>query len=211
MANRRAMKLFAVAVLAGASTAQAGTTTQSQAARASTSARSGVDWSGYIDVTAIKPRELANGRPAAGNTTTKPVMRTADELELDTPTPEQQRLLAASLAYQAAQKEPVIQPRLLANFRPACGNTGGKSDPPDNCTTAEIKAVEAYNKASADAYSKHYAKMQVAYDKLMVATAAAVRADPTLEARLLENGRPACGNTMSKKGPPSYCRTEVTQ
>jgi hypothetical protein len=45
----------------------------------------------------------------------------------------------------------------------------------------------------------------------MVATAEAVRADPTLKARLLVNGRPACGNTMGKASPPSYCRIEGTK
>jgi uncharacterized protein YecT (DUF1311 family) len=187
------MKLFAVAVLASASSAQAG-----NAART-------VDWNGFIDPTAIKPRELANGRPAGGNTVGKTPGPAASD-DFDRATPEQERLLTASLAYQAAVKEPVIQPRLLANFRPACGNTGGKSDAPDDCTTAEIRAVDAYNKAYSENYSKHYAKVNAAYEKLMVATTAAVTADPTLKARLLIGGRPACGNTMSKKGPPAYCR-----
>jgi hypothetical protein len=190
------MKLFAVAVLASTSSAQAGTRP--------------VDWGGYIDVTAIKPRELASGRPAGGNTVGKTPPR-ADRDDVDRPTPEQERLLTASLAYQAAQKEPIIEPRLLANMRPACGNTGGKSDPPDDCTTAEIRAVDAYNQAYFVAHNKHYAKVSAAYQKLMVATADAVRADPTLKTRLLVNGRPACGNTMSKKGPPEYCRVAVEQ
>src|SRR6188768_815667 len=51
MANRGAMKLFAVAVLASTSTAHAGTTS----------------WASYIDKS-IKPRQLANGRAAPGNT-----------------------------------------------------------------------------------------------------------------------------------------------
>lgn len=206
MANRRGMKLFAVAVLASASSAQAGTEAQStQAARASTPANSGIDWNGTIEVTAIRPRVLADGRPAAGNSVGKPLEQEARE-DIDRT---REVLLTASLAYQAAEQEPVIQPRLLASYRPACGNTGGKSDPPADCTKAEIRAVEAYNKASADAYGKHYAKVQTAYDKLMIATASAVRADPTLKARLYVSGRPACGNTMSKKGPPAYCRTEA--
>jgi hypothetical protein len=232
------MKLFAVAVLASASSAQAETTFASyvdktikprqlangRAAPGNTGGgktkgggdkesmltddepvvakRMGVDWNGKIEVTAIKPRVLADGRPAAGNSVGKPLPSQVRE-DIDQ---KREALLTASLAYQAVNSEPVIQPRLLANFRPACGNTGGKSDAPADCSTAEIRAVDAYNKASADAYSKHSAKVQVAYNKLMVATAAAVHADPTLAARLLINGRPACGNTMSKKGPPAFCR-----
>ncbi|HEY5951347.1 MAG TPA: hypothetical protein VIV40_37900 [Kofleriaceae bacterium] len=199
------MKLFAVAILASAPTASAGTRTQaSQPARGSAAkAATAIDWSSYIDIAAIKPRELANGRAAVGNTGGKPMPSFVDV----EPTPEQQALLAASLAYEAAQREPIVlSPRLLANARPACGNTGGKVDRPDDCSTAEIRAVEAADKAYAQAAGKRQAKISATYERLMSATTLAVRADPSLRARLLINGRPACGNTMGKQSPPAFCR-----
>jgi hypothetical protein len=187
MANRRAMKLFAVAVVAGASTAHAGTPTATR-----------VDWSGRIDITAIQPRVLADGTPAAGNSVGKPSSVDLTRMEL----------ARASLAYQAASSEPIVVPRMLANARPACGNTGGKGGGDDECTAAERAAQNRYDNAYEKASTKHYAKVSAAYAKLMVATSDAVRVDPTLKARLLVNGRPACGNTMSKKAPPAFCRIE---
>jgi hypothetical protein len=151
---------------------------------------------------AIQPRVLDGGRPAAGNTVGKPSSIDLARMEL----------VEASLAYQAVQREPLaISPRLLANHRPACGNTGGKVDRPDDCTDADIRAAAAYDKAYAKAATVRNAKVSAAYTTLMVATAEAVRADPTLKARLLVNGRPACGNTMGKASPPSYCRIEGTK
>jgi hypothetical protein len=121
-------------------------------------------------------------------------------------TAEQQALRAARLAYEAAQREPiVIHPRVLGNARPACGNTGGKVDKPENCTKAEVRAVEAYDEAYEVESRKREAKVKVAYGKLMSVTKAAYAADPTLEARLLADRRPACGNTMSKSAKPRDC------
>src|SRR5688572_30619925 len=102
MANRRAMKLFAVAVLAGTSTAHADTTTQATArSYGYGGVQPRVDWSGKIDIYAIKPRELANGRAAPGNTVGKQPMAERGPSE----TPEQAALLTASLAYQAVAAE----------------------------------------------------------------------------------------------------------
>jgi hypothetical protein len=207
MANRRAMKLFAVAILAGSSTAYADTAKQvTGAVRASPAPR--IDWRGSIDITAMKPRLLANGRAACGNTGGKSQYGCA-AMEPEATT-EQRALLAASIAYQSAQQAPiVINPRLLANARPACGNTGGKVDRPANCTDAEIRAAAEADQAYEQASSKHYAKVNIAYTKLMAATATAVRADPSLKARLLLDGRPACGNTMGKSSPPAFCSDEA--
>ena len=153
MANRRAMKLFAVAILAGAAPAYADTATQ--ASQGST----------QVALTA-----------------------------------EQQAVRNARLAYEAAQREPIL-PRLLASFRPACGNTGGKLDRPSDCTEAELRAADAYDKAYPVEAGKHNVRVKAAYEKLMAAKTVAFRADPTLEARLLVDGRPACGNTLSKSKP----------
>ena len=191
MANRRAMKLFAVTILAGTSTAQAGVAARGQVAEAD-----------RINLTAIHPRQLANGRPAAGNCDGK-----CAEPKY-TFTEPARALLQASNEYQHANQPIVINPRLLGNARPACGNTGGKVDAPADCTAAEIRAVQAHDKAYAEAAAKREAKVSVAYSKLMAATEAAIRADPSLKARLYLNGRPACGNTMSKKGPPAFCRAD---
>jgi hypothetical protein len=208
MANRRAMKLFAVAILAGSSSASADTVTQvTRGASPATRAASG-DWRGTIDIAAIKPRELANGRAACGNTGGKSSYDCKSMA--DDSTAEQRALLAASIDYQAAERAPiVINPRLLANARPACGNTGGKVSMPDDCSAADIRAAAAADKAYEQASTKHYAKVQIAYAKLMAATATAVRADPSLRARLLINGRPACGNTMGKSSPPAFCREDA--
>lgn len=212
MANRRAMKLFAVAMLAGASTAHAETATQpTRVAGATALARSGVDWNGKLDVTALQPRLLANGRAACGNTASKQGygMPAADD---GCGTAEQKALLTASLAYQSARAQPVvINPRLLGNARPACGNTGGKADAPDDCTPAELRAVEVYDRESTREWNKHNAAVDAAYTTLVAATRVAMRADPTLQARLMANGRPACGNTMGKAAPPSYCREDGDQ
>jgi len=225
MANRRAMKLFAVTILAGASSASANTVKQP---KAPTPARTiaVVDWDAKIDITAIKPRVLASGRAACGNVVGGPskggggsYMKRCDdgefaeaELAKIMETPEQRALLAASLAYQAADSAPiVIKPRVLANFRPACGNTGGKSDAPADCTQAELTAARAYDQARERAWEAHYSKVNVAYTKLMAATADAVRADPSLKMRLLVGGRPACGNTQGKASPPEFCRITVAE
>jgi hypothetical protein len=194
------MKLFAATLLAAVpATAQADTTRQ-----ATSSAREAqrVDWNGYIDVETIKPRLLANKRPAVGNTGGKSDTYYPD-YEV---TPERKALLHAAAMYRYAKDQPIVTPRLLANHRPACGNTGGKVKQPSDCTAAEIRAVNAYNDAYEQASSKHYAKVSSTYGKLMVAVKAAVKADPSLKMRLLHNGRPACGNTQGKKGPPEYCR-----
>ena len=206
MANRRAMKLFAVAILAGTSTAYAETETQSIRSYGYGAPQPRVDWSGKIDIMAIKPRVLANGRAAPGNTPGKKAYGMADVDEV-APTAEQQNLLTASLAYQAALEEPlVINPRLLGNARPACGNTGGKAEPPADCTQKEIRAATAYDREYERVSTLRSLKIAGASTKLMAATEAAVRADPSLRARLLISGRPACGNTMGKSSPPSYCQ-----
>jgi hypothetical protein len=206
MANRRAMKLFAVAMLAGASTAHADTTTQAaQGYGGYGSAKPRTDWSGKLDVASLTPRRLVDGRPACGNTGGKPASK-VDCVSAEALTAEQHGLLTASLAYQAEINAPiVINPRLLANARPACGNTGGKVDRPDDCTAKEIHAVEAYDREYARVATARNARVSAAWTKLMAATATAVHADPSLKARLLVNGRPACGNTMGKSSPPSYC------
>ncbi len=167
MANRRAMKLFAVAMVVGGSAAHADTATQ--------------------------------GRPAAGNTVAKP--SAVDQTRT--------ALAEASLAYQAANAPIVINPRLLANARPACGNTGGKVDRPADCTANEIRAVRAYEEAYEREARKRDAKVRAAYQKLMAATEAAVRVEPTLAPRLLVNGRPACGNTMGKSRAKPDCRVDA--
>ncbi|HEY5923278.1 MAG TPA: hypothetical protein VIV11_16475 [Kofleriaceae bacterium] len=198
------MKLFAVAVLAGASNAHADTATQAMRAQADEVDPNGyVDWSGKIEIMAIKPRRLANGSPAAGNIDGKQPGPSVIETT-------QTALAAASLAYQAANTPIVIKPRLLGNNRPACGNTGGKADPPDDCTAAETAAVEAAWRDERQAYEREEAKrapkLRAAYTRLMSATEAALRANPSLKTRIYMNGRPACGNTMSKKGPEAFCR-----
>jgi hypothetical protein len=83
--NQRTIKLFTVVALAGASTAEAGPRVakheaappakQERVAREVTPRTEAqparVDWSSYFDIkamAAIKPRTLANGRPACGNT-----------------------------------------------------------------------------------------------------------------------------------------------
>ena len=78
MAKRGAIKVFAVVVLAGASTVDAQplkqVTTAVTAAPAKTPAATPkperVDWASYIDMEAalLSPLVLANGRPACGNT-----------------------------------------------------------------------------------------------------------------------------------------------
>ena len=195
MPHQRAMKLFAVALLAGAAPAYADTATQvTRGTRVASAAD--VDWRGPIDIREIKPRELANGGAAPG--------RTAE------PTAEQQALFVASLEYRAANTLPPIKPRIYANFRPACGNTGGKVERPTDCTRRETRAAHAYDKEydrlSRIQEAEAAPRRAAAYQKLMAATEAAMRADPTLKVRLVESGRPACGNTMSKSGPPAYCR-----
>jgi hypothetical protein len=223
---KRAMKLFAVTILAGAAcaprSASAGTLKQPKPpTQTAVEGFSGIDWDGKIDITAMKPRLLANGSAACGNVVGGAskggggykAMACEDEQDFITAdTAEQRALLAASLAYQSAEKAPlVIKPRVLANFRPACGNTGGKVDAPADCTTAEIKAANASNEAYARASDAHYSKVSAAYTKLMAATTAAVRADPSLKMRLLVSGRPACGNTQGKASPPEFCRVTVAE
>jgi hypothetical protein len=190
------MKLFAATLLASAAPAAADTTTQATQA---TAPIIGIDWSGNIDIHAIKPRELTNGRAAPGNVPRRP---SPQDLAIAHTRSE---LADASAAYQAANAI-VIKPRMLANFRPACGNTGGKVDSPEDCTTAEVRAADAYNKDYERQARKRDDKISAASRRLFAATTAAVKADPSLKARLYVNGRPACGNTMTKKGPPSYCR-----
>jgi hypothetical protein len=213
MANRRAMKLFAVTVLAGAAPAYADTATQvTRAQGRNGSVKPGVDWSGNIDIVALSPRRLVNGSPACGNTGGKQSYGAEPCVTADPLTTQQQALLAASLIYQAAVNTPVvINPRLLGNARPACGNTGGKATPPSDCTAKEIRAVEAYDREYARVSDERNGRVNVASTKLMAAVEAAVRADPSLRARLLVNGRPACGNTMGKSSPPSYCEIGETQ
>jgi hypothetical protein len=189
------MKLFAATLLAGAAPAAANTATQAAPAPPIM----GIDWSGTIDIMAIKPRELPNGRAAPGNVPRRP---SPQDLALANT---RSVLEDASRAYQAANAI-VIKPRALVNFRPACGNTGGKVAPPDDCTAREVRAAYAYDKEHAKLAQQRAAKISAAYTKLIAATTDAVRADPTLKARLYVNGRPACGNTMSKKGRASYCR-----
>ena len=217
MANRRAMKLFAVAILGAASSAQA------------------ENWSGYVDTT-IKPRQLADGRPAAGNTVGKTPPRDEGDDRA-----EQQSLADALAAFEAeerraklvvepkriaARPKPItkearallaaereydavmaieIKPRLYANFRPACGNTGGKVERPSDCTGTEVRAAYAYDKEYARLAQKRDQKAEAVYKKILAAADAATRADQAVVARMLGNGRPACGNTMSKAGPPAYC------
>ena len=197
MANRRMMKLFAATLLAGAAPAAAETASQATQATAPI----GIDWKGNIDITAIKPRVLATGSAAPGNVPRRP---TPQDLAI---AHTRQALEDASRAYQAANAI-VIKPRMFANFRPACGNTAGKVDRPDDCTAAEVRAAAVYDKEYARLAQNRDAKVRAAYGKLIAATTAAVRAEPTLAARLYENGRPACGNTMGKQGPPAYCRAD---
>jgi hypothetical protein len=182
------MKLFAVAVLAG-------TATPAGASPAD------------LELTQLTVRTLANGRPACGNSEGKgggSMKCSADAL-----TTAEKALLAASQSYQRAQRdEIVIEPRLLANLRPACGNTGGKVDAPADCTAADVRRADAYQREYDKQSQKRQAKISVAYQTLMVATADAVRAEPSIKTRLLLNGRPACGNTMSKQGPPAFCRAD---
>jgi predicted outer membrane protein len=54
------------------------------------------------------------------------------------------KLLAVVLAAgTGAADAGTLEPRRLANGRPACGNTGGKASPPADCTPAEIEAATA--------------------------------------------------------------------
>lgn len=110
-------------------------------------------------------------------------------------------LAGASTAYA----EP-IKPRVLANARPACGNTGGKVDRPADCTAAETRAALAQARIDEREARRRDDKYRAERRKLLAAMEAAVRVDPSIKARLLIDGRPACGNTMSKKGPPAFCR-----
>jgi hypothetical protein len=196
MANRRTMKLFAVAVLAGAAPAYAGNPTQSNAVAQS----SRVEWRSRFNeqaIASITPRMLANGRVACGNTGGKTMSCDARaEREL---TSVELGLLAAKRTYDHELSAAIVLPRVLANARPACGNTGGKVSRPDDCSLAETNAAYAADDYYAKQSKKKQARITAAYDKLIVATEAAVAADPSLQVRLLENGRPACGNTHSKK------------
>ncbi|HEY5923279.1 MAG TPA: hypothetical protein VIV11_16480 [Kofleriaceae bacterium] len=236
MANRRAMKLFAVTMLAGTHAAYASPATQvatQGTARAQEQTTEKVDWASYLDgslTASFTPRVLRSGRPAAGNTIGKTpppdeedaraeqesladalAVFEAEErkakLAAEQPrrivtrpnpiTKEHRMLLAAQREYAAANAIE-IKPRVYANFRPACGNTGGKVERPSDCTGAEVRAAYAYDKEYTRLAHKRDQKAEVAYKKLLDAREAAFRADPSLEARLYDNGRPACGNTMSK-------------
>jgi hypothetical protein len=188
------MKLFAATLLAAAPA-------QAKPVR---TIQNGVDLFGTIT-----PRQLVNGRAACGNTASKGQGALTSCAQLLTIA--ETALLNASSEYRVASAQRiVIEPRLLANYRPACGNTGGKSDEevnrPKDCGAADMRAIAAYDSAYATASQKHNDRVSAAYGKLMRATEAAIRADPSLKMRLLENGRPACGNTQGKKGPPEYCR-----
>jgi hypothetical protein len=186
MARRRAVKLLAVALLAGAP-AYADNTTQAT----QTAATQRTYWRTHLNsrtVDAITPRMLANGyeRPL---------------------TAAEQSLLAAKVAYDKEFMTPIVLPRLLANARPACGNTGGKDPRPADCTAAETKTAKAANTFYDKAGRERQRRIDVAYEKLIDATAAAAAADLTLHVRLLESGRPACGNTLSKSA--SKCKPKV--
>lgn len=205
MANRRAMKLFAVALLAGASPAAADTATQATQAVGASRAPTRIDWRTELQSSASKitPRLLANGRAACGNTDGKSsgAGECGDAAYEQALTVPERGLLAAKRAYDqqaSVRLTPVIFPRQLANARPACGNTGGKMERPADCTGAETRAAYAAAKWQQEYTNKQLAKLAVVYDKLVGATEAAVRADPTLAPRLLPDRRPACGNTMSK-------------
>jgi len=171
-----------------------------------------INWRGYLDmstVAMIQPLLLANGRAACGNTGGKPMPKSectdaALERNLTKPASE---LLAATRAYEHEVAAPVVVPRLLANARPACGNTGGKVDRPDDCTAAETRRALEADKVWLKESDKKNARIKTAYTKLIVATEAAVAADPSLEVRLLSSARPACGNTLSKS--KSKCDVSV--
>ena len=267
---KHTMKLFAVTILAGASTASASPATQALGAAPARPAGpkpppAAASWTEYIDVS-VKPR-LIGQRPAPGNTgggKTKGggMKRDPDDFydyDAEVPVraePEivQTRSLEADLnAFDASQATPVqrverpvrvpglsdaqlaqfepmdlrkpyvdlrvkhapeaivIRPRRLANARPACGNTGGKSDMPDDCTASQIKLAAELDTWEAKQSEKRYAKLNADQGKLFAAATAILTADPSLKMRLLIDGRPACGNTQGKQGPASYCRIGTAQ
>ncbi|HEY5923276.1 MAG TPA: hypothetical protein VIV11_16465 [Kofleriaceae bacterium] len=190
------MKLFAVVLLAGASQAQA----EAPEARRSENqdkldAARHVSWNAKIDIMAIKPRRLENGRPAPGNSMSKPLPRSAKQERAILTT--RAELAYASLAYQAAN---AITPPPLGKVRLACSDV--EDTRPADCTAAELHAARVIGQA----HQQRNAIVQAAHTKLLAATLAAVRAEPALQARLLVNGRPACGNTMAKQRQAEYCR-----
>jgi hypothetical protein len=204
MANRRVMKLFAVAMVASTAPAAADTTTQAVQSNQSTARK--IDWQSQLQVAKITPRLLANGRAACGNTGGK-----VDEYPCERVLSVAERgLLAAARAYQNEEATPIIFPRRLANARPACGNTGGKEARPDDCTAADTRKAYAASKWWDQEAAKRQEKIQAARTILIAATEQAVRVDPTLAARLLPSGRPACGNTMSKSKPKA-CYTVAAE
>lgn len=199
MANRRAMKLFAVALLAGAAPAYADNATQASRTAQTAAANQRIQWRSQLNaraIASITPRMLATGSPAAGNTVGKPMSDESYEGEL---TNLEHALLAAKRAYDKELATPIVLPRLLANARPACGNTGGKVDRPSDCSAKETRAAYAAERYYDKEAPKREARIDAAYSKLVAATEVAANADPALKARLLVSGRPACGNTMSKK------------
>jgi hypothetical protein len=199
MANRRAMKLFAATLLAGAAPAAADPAPRVTHAVPGPRVM-GIDWKGNIDIVAIKPVELANGRAAMGNVRRRPGLR---DLAISRT---RQQLEDASRAYQDANAI-VIVPRLLGSFRPACGNTGGKVGSGVDCSPSELRAARAYDKAHERLAEERHQTISAAWRKLRSATEAAVRADPSLEARLYVDGQPACGkNKMNKRTRLRFCR-----
>jgi hypothetical protein len=109
---------------------------------------------------------------------------------------------------RSSAPEVVIKPRVLPNYRPACGNTGGKSPRATNCTAAEIRTARDQARIDVKEASRRGNRMAAERMALMATAEAVIRAQPSLKARVLINGRPACGNTMSKASPPAFCEIE---
>jgi hypothetical protein len=103
----------------------------------------------------------------------------------------------------------VIKPRRLANARPACGNTGGKTDMADeDCSVRDIKLAAELAAWEEQQAEKSAQRWYANHDKLLAAAEAIIRAEPALKARVLVDGRPACGNTQVKSSPPAFCRID---
>jgi hypothetical protein len=114
------------------------------------------------------------------------------------------------LRLKPTPEEVVIRPRRLANARPACGNTGGKDPqrPARDCSTADIALAAELDRWEIQQAQKRSEKLAHDSVKIYAAATAMLRATPSLKARLLVNGRPACGNTQGKASSRSYCEGE---